>query len=66
MDVQIGPEKTFGFIDNKTAMARDKIPGIKLVPNYNTVNMSAKDFFQKINDPELGTTIFFFSNSDVC
>jgi hypothetical protein len=48
--VQIGPENTFGFIDNKTALAKLKLPDINLVPNFIETNMTNKEFFERITD----------------
>lgn len=59
-DVQIGPENTFGFIDNKTAIAREQISGINLVANFQTVNMTATEFFSKINDPKLNQYLYWY------
>ena len=55
--VQIGPENTFGFIDNKTSLAKLKLPGINLVPNYIEVNMSSSEFFKRIDDVNDSTHI---------
>lgn len=57
-EVQGGPEKTFGFIDNKTALAKAQLKGINLITSYNNYNMSSKEFFDKINDSSDSNTNF--------
>ena len=49
-DVQMGPEETFGFVDTKTPLAQMKYPGINLTTSYVTLNMTSKEFFNRISD----------------
>lgn len=55
-DVQISDYNTFGFIDNKTLLAKavmnGKIEGISLQTNYKSVNITGQEFFEAINDPK--------------
>src|SRR5690554_5949843 len=64
-EVQFGPFNTFGFIDNKTAMAKEKVPGIELIPNYQTLNMSGEQFFELITNPNQSIFFIIFPYIDI-
>lgn len=49
-DAQMGPEETFGFVDVKTPLAQMNYPGINLTTSYVTLNMTSKEFFNRISD----------------
>lgn len=63
--VQMGESSTFGFIDNKTDIAKAKVPGIELRHHYLDLNVTGPEFFKRLLDPSDSThhEICFFTNS---
>ena len=48
--IQKGPNKTFYFFDNKTALAKLGINGLQTQPDYEIITMNISEFLQKMNN----------------
>lgn len=50
-NVEVCENNTFFFLDQKSPLAKLKLPGINLTLNHHVANFTSKEFFKTIYDP---------------